>query len=119
MVLNAGAKEVHWIVGFPQVNHPCHLGVSMRTYQELISPNNNEDPKKIAEEIGATSVNYISHAGFIKARLKSGKDLVSPANAKEIFLANGGCGGCLTGLYPVNQEGVIYNNKRQARPISV
>ena len=118
MVLDAGAKEIHWAVGFPQVNHPCHLGVSMRTYQELISPNNNEDPKRIAEEIGATSVNYISYAGFIKARLKTGKDLTMPHNQKEIFLANGGCGGCLTGLYPVSQEGVIYDSK-QAIPLFV
>jgi glutamine phosphoribosylpyrophosphate amidotransferase len=90
----------------------------MRTHQELISSNNNEDPKRIAEEIGATSVNYISHAGFIKARLKTGKDLTMPHNQKEIFLANGGCGGCLTGLYPVSQEGVIYDSK-QAIPLFV
>jgi amidophosphoribosyltransferase len=111
MVLGAGAKEVHWIVGFSQVNHPCHLGVSMRTYGELISPNNNGDPKKIAEKIGATSVNYISHEGFIKARLKAGVGLVIPKDEREIFLANGGCGGCLTGLYPISKEGVIYKSR--------
>jgi len=113
-----GAKEVHWIIGFPQVMHTCHLGVSMRAYEELIAANNNGGPKKIAEEIGATSVNFISHAGFIKARLKAGKDLVMPHNQKEIFLANGGCGGCLTGLYPVSPEGIIYKAK-EPMPISV
>ena len=118
MVLGAGAKEVHWIIGFPQVTHPCHLGVSMRTSEELIAWRKNGDPKKIAREIGATSVNYISHVGFIRARLKSGKDLVIPTNEKEIFLANGGCGGCLTGLHPVSQEGVIYKRK-DAMSISV
>lgn len=116
-VFDEGAKEVHWIVGFPQVMHPCHLGVSMRTNNELIAWRNNGDSKKIAEEIGATSVNYISHAGFIKARLKSGKELFLPSNKREVFLANGGCGGCLTGLYPVDQNGVIYKRK-ETRPIS-
>lgn len=119
MVLDAGAKEVHWIIGFPQVMHPCHLGVSMRSNEELIAWSKNGDPKKIAEEIGATSVNYISPAGFIRARLKSGIDLVIPRNEKEIFLANGGCGGCLTGLHPVSQEGIVYNRKEQLTPISV
>ncbi len=116
-VFRAGAKEVHWVVGFPQVMHPCHLGVSMRTYQELIAARNNADPKKIAQEIDATSVNYISHAGFIRARLKSGKDLVVPHNETKIFLANGGCGGCLTGLHPISAEGTIYK-REQTMPIS-
>ena len=117
MVWDAGAKEVHWIIGFPQITHPCHLGVSMRTKEELIAWRNNSDPRKIAEEIGATSVNYISHEGFIKARLKSGKELFLPQNKKEIFLANGGCGGCLTGFYPVNQDGIIYD-RNKSRPVS-
>ena len=120
MVLDAGAKEVHWIIGFPALMHPCHLGVSMRTNEELIAWRNNGDPKKIAEEIGATSINYISPAGFIRARLKSGRDLIVPVpqNQKEIFLVNGGCGGCLTGLHPISQEGVIYKTK-ELTPASV
>lgn len=117
MILLAGAKEVHWIIGFPKVMHPCHLGVSMRTHEELIARRNNGDPKKIAEEIGATSVNYISHVGFIKARLKTGVDLVVPKNKREIFLANGGCGGCLTGIHPVSEGGIIYQ-RQGATPIS-
>lgn len=118
MVRDAGAKEVHLIIGYPKTMHPCHLGVSMRSNEELIAWRNNGDAKKIAEEIGATSVNYISHAGFIKARLKTGINLVIPHNEKEIFLANGGCGGCLTGIYPVSKEGVVYS-RQEATPISV
>lgn len=99
-----GAREVHWIIGFPPVAHPCHLGVSMRTGKELIAYRLNSDPKKIAKEVGATSVNYISPEGFIKAR-KLTSDVAMPKNPKEIFLANGGCAGCITGLYPVSKEG--------------
>lgn len=116
MVFEAGAKEVHWIIGLPQVTYTCYLGVSMRTQEELIAARNYGDEQKIAQEIGATSVNYISHAGFIRARLKAGKDLVMPPNEREIFLANGGCGGCLTGLHPVSQKGIIYKRK-DAKPI--
>lgn len=106
-VLELGAREVHWIIGFPPIQHKCHLGVSMRTEEELIASRQHGDPKKIAAELGATSVNYISHPGFIRSRLLSGKITV-PENDKEIFLRNGGCGGCITGLYPVQHDGKNY-----------
>lgn len=94
-----GAREVHWIIGFPPVCHPCHLGVSIRTKEELVAAGFNGEAEKIAKAIGATSVNYISYGGFIKARLLKGK-FKFVKNEKEIFLKNGGCGGCLTGIYP-------------------
>ena len=98
-----GAKEVHWIVGFPPVAHPCYLGVSMRTGEELVAYRYNSDPKKIAKAIGATSVNYISPKGFIQAR-KLSSDVKMPKDPRMIFLENGGCAGCVTGIYPVPRE---------------
>lgn len=102
-----GARQVHWIIGYPPVAYTCHLGVSMRTEQELIAHRHNADPKSIAREMGATSVNYISHKGFISARKKFSR-VLQPKNIQEIFLANGGCGGCITGVYPVDKEGKQY-----------
>ena len=32
-------------------------------------------------------------------------------NRDEIFVANGGCGGCITGLYPVDKNGKYYKNR--------
>lgn len=106
-ILELGVREVHWIIGFPPVQYRCHLGVSMRTEEELIASRQKGDPKKIAAELRATSVNYISHQAFIRSRLLSGKITV-PENDKEIFLKNGGCGGCITGLYPVKHDGTNY-----------
>lgn len=106
-ILAAGAKEVHWIVGFPPVTHPCHLGVSMRTKEELIASKYNSDSKRIARYIGAKSVNYISHRGFLKAKILTNR-IVSPQDSRNIFLENGGCGGCLTGRYPVTKDGDVY-----------
>ncbi len=106
-IFDLGAREVHWIIGFPPVAYPCHLGVSMRSREELIAAQFNSDPKKIAKAIGATSVNYISPEAFIKAR-KQSSNIVHPENPKEIFLANGGCAGCITGLYPVAKDGSVY-----------
>ncbi len=109
VIFACGAKEVHWIVGFPPIKHKCHLGVSIRSNEELLAEK-IDDYKIIAEKLGATSVNYISKVGFIKARLKSHVKI--PANPDEVFLQNGGCGGCITGLYPVSRTGHYYFNKK-------
>lgn len=116
-----GAKKVYCISGFPPVAFPCHLGVSLRTKEELIAYRNNSDSKKIAEEIGADGIYYISPEGFIKAGLISPKKfnktklqevaINKPKNPREIFLANDGCGGCITGIYPVSKEGVVFDAK--------
>lgn len=102
-----GAAEVHWAVGFPPVQHTCHLGVSMRTREELIAAMCGGDPIKIAEAIGADSVTFITPHDFIKARKESG-EIITPKDVREIFLHNGECGGCITGKYPISADGVIY-----------
>lgn len=107
-IFSLGAKEVHWIIGFPPVAHRCHLGVSIRTREELIAVRSGSDPKKIAKKIGATSVNYISMKGFIQARLE--EPIKNYNNLKKIFLMNGGCGGCVTGIYPIDRNGKIYSS---------
>ncbi len=109
-MFNAGAKEVHWLSGFPQIKYPCHLGVSMRTDAELIANRCNGDEEAIAKEIGATSVHYITPEDLINARIESGS-IRLPKDPKEIFLENGGCGGCITGIYPISKEGVIFQRK--------
>lgn len=102
-IFRLGAKEVHWIVGFPPVKFSCHLGVSIRQDGELIAAK-YADEARIAKALGATSVHYISNVGFLKARLKNGK-LARSADPNDIFLMNGGCGGCITGKYPINADG--------------
>ncbi len=108
-LFSLGAREVHWIIGFPPVQHHCPLGVSIRMESELIAAKFKGDPEKIAKALGATSVRYISHKGFIKARLLTGK-IEIPEDEKEIFLVNGGCGGCITGNYPVTKTGQIHKH---------
>lgn len=108
-IFDLGAKEVHWVIGFPPVIGRCHLGVSIRTEGELIATRHKGNPEKIAKEIGATSIRYISFKGFIQSRLLS-NPLVIPKNPKEVFIQNGGCGGCVTGIYPINEQGVIHKH---------
>lgn len=108
-IFAAGAREVHWVIGFPPISHPCHLGVSMRTGRELIAHQMRVNHQLVAEAIGATTVHYISPTGFLQARLLHGP--MVPDDPQEIFLHNGGCGGCVTGRYPISQEGVVYEGK--------
>lgn len=105
-----GAREVHWIIGYPPVITTCHLGVSIRTEDELIAARHKGNIEKITKEIGATSVRYISKKGFIVARLLE-KSFTKPKDPSELFLSNGGCGGCVTGRYPIDREGVYYQKK--------
>lgn len=107
-IFDLGAKEVHWIVGFPPVAFECHLGVSLRDKKELIAHRNACNIERIADEIGATSVYYISNKGFIGARMQTTR-LNTPSNPGHLFLENCGCGGCITGIYPVDKEGVIFD----------
>jgi len=104
-----GAKEVHIGNAFPPVIATCHLGVSMRTQEELVAWRNDGNLKDIAKEIGATSIMYITNENFVRARREQQTRI--PEDSKEIFLVNGGCGGCITGIYPVDKNGVVYERK--------
>ncbi|MBI5044879.1 MAG: hypothetical protein HZC02_03065 [Candidatus Levybacteria bacterium] len=107
-----GAIVIRDFFGYPMVLHTCHLGVSLHTKNELVAARNNGDLDAIARELGADSVDYVSHSDFIKAR-KNGGDILTPKDIRNIFLENGGCGGCLTGRYPIDEQGVIFDYKSQ------
>lgn len=104
MAFAMGAIEVHWAFGYPMPRHTCHLGTSLRTEAELIAARNDGDPVRIAQEIGANSVHYISYEGFIRSR-RPNAVIRRPQDPSRIFLENGGCGGCITGRYPVDKDG--------------
>jgi len=109
MLRQLGVGEIHWRYGFPPVQWPCHLGVSFRTRDELLAAQMDNDWGKIARYIGADSVAFISNEGLIQAaRECSIQELIHPVDKHDIFAANGFCGGCVTGVYPVSSEGTIY-----------
>jgi len=66
----AGAKEVHIRIGCPPLIAPCYLGIDMRSRKEFIARGPDGKIKtceKIAEEIGADSLGYISIDGLRRA----------------------------------------------------
>jgi len=67
---DAGAKEVHVRIGCPPLIAPCYLGIDMRSRKEFIARSEDGSIKswgKIAKEIDADSLGYISIDGLKKA----------------------------------------------------
>ncbi len=67
---NAGAKEVHVRIGCPPLTAPCYLGIDMRSRKEFIARTEDGGIKqvdRIAKEIDADSLGYISIQGLKKA----------------------------------------------------
>ncbi len=59
---DAGAKEVHMMISSPPVINACYYGIDTKNREELIAV--REPLDKIAEVIGADSVNYLSRRGL-------------------------------------------------------
>ncbi len=88
---DAGAKEVHMMIGCPPVIGPCYYGVAMATKEELIA--NHYTIEEIRQKIGADTLGFISGEGLIEAIGLGDKDI---------------CTGCTTDEYPTEiPEGLI------------
>ena len=83
MLRDAGAKEVHIRICSPIVKHPCHLGIDIQTYSQLIGAYRDEN--EICKCIGADSVRYLSVEHLVESCKKSNLNF---------------CLGCFTGEYP-------------------
>ena len=84
LVQKAGAKEVHLRVCAPPIRHPCHLGVDMATYRELIAA--NKTIEEIRQFVGCDSLGYLSVEGLLKA----------VGGCQDDY-----CVGCFTGNHPI------------------
>ncbi len=83
MLREAGATEVHIRICSPVIKHPCHLGIDIQTYSQLIGAYKNED--EICESLGADSVRYLTV-----------NQLLSTCEGAH----TGFCLGCFNGKYP-------------------
>ncbi|PCI27424.1 MAG: amidophosphoribosyltransferase [SAR324 cluster bacterium] len=61
----AGAKEVHLRIPCPPYNNPCYYGIATKDPKTLIS--HNRTVSEICEELGATSLAYLSIPGLYQA----------------------------------------------------
>ncbi len=83
MLRDAGATEVHLRITCPPIKHPCHFGVDMGSYDELIS--HRHDPDELARVIGCDSLKFLSLEGMMRA----------------VGRIDGYCNACFTGDYPI------------------
>ncbi len=83
MLREGGATEVHVRVTCPPITHPCHMGLDMGTYEELISHRLAVD--ELRQVIGADSLAFLSLGSMMKA----------------IGRTDGYCNACFTGEYPL------------------
>jgi amidophosphoribosyltransferase len=88
MLRDAGATEVHIRICSPIIKHPCHLGIDIQTYSQLIGAYKNED--QVCESLGADSVRYLSI-----------DQLLSTCKGANVDF----CLGCFNGEYPYPLEG--------------
>ena len=88
MLKNAGAKEVHLRICSPIIKHPCHLGIDMQSYSQLIGANKTEE--EICAYLGADSLKYLTIEQLVE----------SCHGAKTGF-----CLGCFNGEYPYCLDG--------------
>jgi amidophosphoribosyltransferase len=85
VLFEAGAKEVHLRISSPPIVYPCFYGIDMANQDEFIAF--GKTVNEISEELGATSVAYLSLAGLMKA--------TQVGDENDTF-----CAACFTGEYP-------------------
>lgn len=85
MVFNAGAKEVHLMISCPPVRYPDFYGINTPKQSELLAAYMTND--EMCDYLGATSLNFLSFDGMIKA---TGLPV-------ENFTTS-----CFTGEYPID-----------------
>ena len=87
MLREGGAREVHMMASSPVVRHPCHLGIDIETYSQLIGA--NKSVKEICDYIGADSLTYMT---------------VDQLKESCSGCAHGFCTGCFDGKYPYSLD---------------
>jgi amidophosphoribosyltransferase len=83
MLFDSGAAEVHVRVSSPPIVSPCYYGIDFASEDEMIAAHSTVD--EVRQEIGATSLAYLSLEGLQEATRR-------PASAL--------CRACLTREYP-------------------
>ena len=83
MLFDAGAAEVHIRVSSPPVIGQCFYGIDLADPAEMVAA--GKTIEEVREQIGATSLAYLSHDGLVAATRRPASSL---------------CRACLTGEYP-------------------
>jgi len=90
MILDAGAKEVHFRIASPPISWPCFYGVDTPRRETLLAYSMGEN--EIRDHLAVDSLRFISLDGLYRAVGEAdGRDPARPAY----------CDACFSGAYPV------------------
>ena len=90
MILDAGAKEVHFRIASPPTAWPCFYGVDTPQREKLLAATMSEE--EMRDHLGVTSLKFISLDGLYRAVGEAkGRDPSAPQY----------CDACFSGEYPV------------------
>ncbi len=96
MILDAGAKEVHFRIASPPTAWPCFYGVDTPERSKLLAATMSED--EMRDYLGVDSLRFISLDGLYRAVGEAkGRDPAEPAY----------CDACFSGEYPVEPADMI------------
>ena len=96
MILDAGAKEVHFRIASPPTAWPCFYGVDTPQREKLLAATMSEE--EMREHLGVNSLKFISLDGLYRAVGEvNGRDATSPQY----------CDACFSGEYPVEPSDQI------------
>ncbi|MFQ6550108.1 amidophosphoribosyltransferase [Aestuariibius sp. 2305UL40-4] len=96
MILDAGAKEVHFRIASPPTAWPCFYGVDTPNREKLLAATMSED--EMRDHLGVDSLRFISLDGLYRAVGEAkGRDPNHPQY----------CDACFSGEYPVEPADMI------------
>ncbi|GAA0301102.1 amidophosphoribosyltransferase [Rhodovulum strictum] len=96
MILDAGAKEVHFRIASPPTAWPCFYGVDTPEREKLLASHMNED--EMRDYLGVDSLRFISLDGLYRAVGEArGRNAACPQY----------CDACFSGDYPVAPSDMI------------
>jgi amidophosphoribosyltransferase len=96
MILEAGAKEVHFRIASPPTVWPCFFGVDTPSRDQLLAATMSEE--EMRAYLGVTSLRFVSIDGLYRALgEKKGRDPKAPKYYDAVF----------TGDYPIEPADMI------------
>ena len=104
LLFEAGAEEVHLRVSSPPVTGPCYYGIDMDSPDQLVGA--NYEVEEIRDQIGATSLAYLSTENMVRATGQGKQNL---------------CRACFDGDYPIigiSSKHSLENRTHHALPIN-
>lgn len=100
LIAKSGPKEIHIKITSPPVVAPCYYGMDFPSRDELIANQMSGNVNSIREELGLTSLHYLSFLSLKKS--------VPYKNPKTDY-----CTACFSGEYPIPIESVDKAHKDQ------